>query len=59
MELESSINETVHDMTEGTLPYQTWNQIWTQRIYERRWIMDPAPFATTANPDGRNHHEPS
>ena len=23
------------------------------------WVMDPAPFATTANPDGRNHHEPS
>ena len=34
MELESSINETVHDMTEGTLPHQTWNQTsgsWTQR----------------------------
>ncbi len=34
MELESSINETVHDMTEGTLPHQTWNQAsgsWTQR----------------------------
>ncbi len=22
-------------------------------------VMDPAPVATTANPDGRNHHEPS
>jgi hypothetical protein len=34
MELESSINETVLDMTEGTLPHQTWNQTsgsWTQR----------------------------
>ena len=34
MELESSINETVHDMTEGTLPHQTWSQTsgsWTQR----------------------------
>ncbi len=46
MELESSINETVHDMTEGTLPHQTWK------------IRRPAPVATTANPDGRNHHEP-
>ena len=22
-------------------------------------VMDPAPVTTTANPDGRNHHEPS